>query len=61
MRRGKVFDLSDPELRRTLPQHDFNIPEVNVTPSSFRFLRMKVEDIEGDYNFLYRFLTFLIH
>lgn len=47
MRRGKVFDVSDPDLRRTLPQHDFNIPEVNVTPSSFRFLRMKVEDIEG--------------
>ena len=48
MRRDKVFDLSDPELRRTLPQHDFNIPEVNVTPGSFRFLRMKVEDKEGD-------------
>lgn len=42
-----MFDVSDPDLRRTLPQHDFHIPEVNVTPSSFRFFRMKVEDIEG--------------
>ena len=48
MRRGKVFDSSDPDLRHALPQHDFNIPEVNITPSSFRFLRMKVEHINGN-------------
>ena len=47
MRRGKVFDVNDPDLRQILPQHDFNMPKVFVTPSSFRFLRMKVEHIEG--------------
>ena len=47
MRKGKLLDLTDEAMQRALPHHDFNIPEVNVTPSSFRFLRYGVETIEG--------------
>ena len=45
-----MFDVNDPELAKTLPQHDFNVPEVNITPSTFRFLRYNVEKIEGILN-----------
>jgi hypothetical protein len=42
-----MFDLADDELQRSLPQHDFNVPEVNITPSTFRFLRYNIENIQG--------------
>ena len=46
MRKGQLFDLADEAMRRAVPHHDFNIPEVNVTPSSFRFLRYNVETMK---------------
>ena len=33
-----VHDQTDDAKQRKLPQHDFSIPQVHVTPSSFRFM-----------------------
>ena len=43
---GVIYDVCDPEKQRQLPQHDFNHPEVNQTPASFRFIRQHTEKIE---------------
>ena len=32
----KVYDVSDKEKKRKLPQQDFSNPQVHITPSSFR-------------------------
>ena len=59
LRKGKLFDVNDQALQRSLPQHDFNVPEVNITPSTFRFLRYSVENIQGKYVF-YKVTVFCV-
>ena len=49
---GVVYDVTDPIKRRKLPQHDFNQPQVNQTPVSFRFIKGHVEEIEGKNNLI---------
>ena len=49
---GVVYDVTDPIKRRKLPQHDFNQPQVNQTPASFRFIKGHVEEIEGKNNLI---------
>ncbi|CAB3976669.1 RNA-directed DNA polymerase from transposon X-element [Paramuricea clavata] len=49
---GVVYDVADPNKRRKLPQHDFNQPQVNQTPVSFRFIKGHVEEIEGKNNLI---------
>ena len=44
---GVIYDVSDPEEQKKLTQHDFNHPEVNQTPASFRFIRQHIENIVG--------------
>ena len=44
---GGIYDVSDPEKERKLPQHDFSNPQVHITPSSFRFMTGHQEIIEG--------------
>ena len=44
---GKIYDVSDEEKSRKLPQHDFSTPEVHITPSSFRFMTGHRETIDG--------------
>ena len=46
-RAGKIYDVSDKEKSRKLPQHDFSTPEVHVTPSSFRVMTGHQEVIDG--------------
>ena len=46
VKKGVIFDVADPQKQKQLPQHDFNSePKVHQTPSSFRFIREKVENI----------------
>ncbi len=35
---GKIYDVSDKEKQRKLPQQDFSNPQVHITPSSFRIM-----------------------
>lgn len=44
---GKIYDVADEEKQRKLPQHDFSIPQVHITPSSFRFMDGHQEMIDG--------------
>lgn len=44
---GKIYDVSDKEKQRKLPQHDFSTSEIHVTPSSFRFMAGHQEIIDG--------------
>lgn len=44
---GKIYDVSDQEMQRKLPQHDFSVPQVHITPSSFRFMTGHQEIIDG--------------
>lgn len=46
---GRIYDVSDPENQRKLPQHDFSNPQVHVTSSSFRFMAGHQEIIEGSH------------
>ena len=46
LKAGRIYDVSDPEKQRKLPQHDFSNPQVHVTPSSFRFMAGHQEIIE---------------
>ena len=39
--------VADEEKQRKLPQHDFSIPQVHITPSSFRFMVGHKEIIDG--------------
>ena len=45
---GRIYDVADEEKQRKLPQHDFSIPQVHVTPSSFRFMVGHKEIIDGN-------------
>ena len=44
---GKIYDVSNKEKSRKLPQHNFSTPEVHITPSSFRFMTRHRETIDG--------------
>ena len=41
------YDVYDHEKQRKPPQHDFSTPEVQITPSSFRFMTGHQEIIDG--------------
>lgn len=43
---GAIYDVCDPNEQKKLPQHDFNNPEVNQTPASFRLIKQHIEDIQ---------------
>lgn len=43
---GVIYDVIDPEEEKKLPQHDFNHPEVNQTPASFRFIKQLILTID---------------
>lgn len=53
VRKGVIYDVSDPSKEKQLPQHDFCEPKVYQTPSSFRFIKGKVEEIEGENKFVH--------
>ena len=53
VRKGVIYDVSDPSKEKQLPQHDCCEPKVYRTPSSFRFIKGKVEEIEGDNKFVH--------
>ena len=41
-----IYDVCDPNEQKKLKQHDFNNPEVNQTPASFRFIKQHIENIQ---------------
>ena len=43
----KIYDVYDHEKQRKPPQHDFSTPEVDIIPSSFRFMTGHQEIIDG--------------
>ena len=53
VRKGVIYDVSDPSKEKQLPQNDFCEPKVYQTPSSFRFIKGKVEEIEGENKFVH--------
>ena len=44
---GVIYNTCNPEKQKQLQQHDFNIPKINQTPASFRFIKQHIEKIEG--------------
>ena len=44
VRRKRIF-VSDKSKQKRLPVHDFNVPEINVTPSVFRVMRDQVSSV----------------
>ncbi|CAH3131899.1 unnamed protein product, partial [Pocillopora meandrina] len=53
VKKGVIYDVSDPSKQKALPQHDFTEAKVHQTPSSFRFLRGKVATIDGEQKFIH--------
>ena len=49
---GVVYDAADPIKRGKLPQYDFNQPQVNQTPASFRLIKEHLEEIESKNNLI---------
>lgn len=43
---GVIYDVCDPNEAKQLPQHDFNIPQVNQTPASFRLIKQHIEMVQ---------------
>lgn len=43
---GVIYDVCDPNEQKKLKQHDFNNPEVNKTPASFRLIKQHIENIQ---------------
>lgn len=43
---GVIYDVCDPNEQKKLKQHDFNHPEVNQTPASFRLIKQHIENIQ---------------
>ena len=44
---SRIILVSDEKIKRKLPQHDFHVSKVCITPSSFRIMRWKTEVIDG--------------
>ena len=49
---GVIIQLSDEELQRKLPEHDFPVKEVCQTPSSFRVMTWSTENVKGKENLI---------
>lgn len=45
---GKIIDVTDQNRSRKLPQHDFAEPKVYQSPSSYRIMTWKAEEINGN-------------
>jgi hypothetical protein len=45
---GKILQVTDESKQRKLPQHDFGTPHVYQTPSSFRYMTWKEENLFGN-------------
>ncbi|CAC5384129.1 unnamed protein product [Mytilus coruscus] len=45
---GKIIDVTDQNRSRKLPQHDFAEPKVYQSPSSYRIMTWKAEEINGE-------------
>lgn len=43
---GVIYDVCNPNEQKKLKQHDFNNPEVNQTPASFRLIKQHIENIQ---------------
>ena len=43
---GVIYDVCDPNEQKKLKQHDFNNPEVNQIPASFRLIKQHIENIQ---------------
>ena len=43
---GVIYNVCDPNEQKQLPQHDFNVPQVNQTPASFRCIKKHIETIQ---------------
>ena len=43
----RIFDVADQSKQRVLPQHDFSVPRVHITPASFRFMTGHLETIDS--------------
>ena len=41
-----IYDVCNPNEQKKLKQHDFNNPEVNQTPASFRLIKQHIENIQ---------------
>ena len=41
-----IYDVCNPNEQKKLKQHDFNTPEVNQTPASFRLIKQHIENIQ---------------
>lgn len=48
----RIFDVADQSRQRVLPQHDFSVPQVHITPASFRFMTGHLETIDSKYYFI---------
>ena len=44
---GVIYNVCDPNEQKQLPKHDFNVPQVNQTPASFRCIKKHIETIQG--------------
>ena len=53
VKKGVIYDVSDPSKEKQLPQHDFSESKVYQTPSSFRFIKGTVEDIKDEQKFVH--------
>ena len=53
VKKGVIYDISDPSKQKALPQHDFTEAKVHQTPSSFRFRRGNVATIDGEQKFIH--------
>ena len=44
---GVIYNVCNPNEQKQLPQHDFNVSQVNQTPASFRCIKKHIETIQG--------------
>ena len=53
-KKGVIFDVADADRQKCLPQHHFSELKVHQTPSSFRFIRAKLEKVEEKQKFVHK-------
>ena len=56
----RIFDVADQSKQRVLPQHDFSVPQVHITPASSRFMTGHLETIDSKYYFIVLFYSILL-
>lgn len=49
---GVIHEVCDPNEKKKLQQHDFNNPEVNQTPASFRLMKQHIENIQDKHELI---------